>query len=158
MPESQHPSRRRRIASRTPKPAAAPAKTAPVPIPTPADLSLVPLADLPRRIDDFLLFGDVQGHSDRTLTSRRERLTRFVRFLTDTDEQGMDAGSVARFLSFLRHGHEGDGGTPKPGGRWGDGKQTVAGDPRHHGPAAGRRQGGSGRQRGGSHREVNGIR
>jgi hypothetical protein len=34
----------------------------------------------------------------------------------------------------------------------------VAGDPRHHGPAAGRRQGGSGRQRGGSHREVNGIR
>lgn len=78
--------------------------------------SALPAARLESAVESFLLAGDINEHSRRTLESRRERLSWFVWWVQRENVQAIDKDAVRRFLQYLRHGHK------EPGGRFGVGR------------------------------------
>ena len=94
---------------------ATPGETGSSPTPAPAVLSAaagLSVAALPRLIESFLLAGDINQHSARTLSSRRERLGRFAWWCGYAEVAHVTTNDVRRFLHYLTHGHE------EEGGRW----------------------------------------
>jgi site-specific recombinase XerD len=77
----------------------------------------VPVSDLPRLIDDFLLVGDIARHSQRTLESRRERLGKLLWFVKHKGFTTCALLEIRGFFLYLNHGHK------EEGGRWGNPSQ-----------------------------------
>lgn len=75
--------------------------------------AVLPPARLLPLIDSFLLAGDINEHSARTLGNRRERLSWFAWWVERDGTESIGKEEVRRFLQYLRHGHK------EPGGRFG---------------------------------------
>jgi site-specific recombinase XerD len=71
---------------------------------------LLPSSRLAHLVEAFLFAGDINGHSARTLESRRERLKWLVWWVERDGTNSVGADEVRRFLSYLRHGHKEKGG------------------------------------------------
>lgn len=69
---------------------------------------------LPDFIESWLLSGDIQQHSGRTIESRRERLRGLVWFLSSRSLPWCGVNELRAFLHYLTHGHK------EPGGRFGN--------------------------------------
>jgi integrase len=81
----------------------------------------LPVAFLPRLFDSFLLTGDINRHSETTLTQRRDILGKFVWLVRDHRKHATcDTAAVRDFLHHVTHGHK------EPGGRWGNPRNTRA--------------------------------
>jgi site-specific recombinase XerD len=74
--------------------------------------------DLPRLVDSWLLAGDINRHSARTIETRRERLGRLLWFLRHREFAACGLTELRAFFHYPNHGHE------EPGGRWGNPRLT----------------------------------
>jgi len=73
---------------------------------------------LPRLVDSWLLAGDINRHSARTLSSRRERIKNLLWFLKERALDDCDVHALRAFFAYLVHGHK------ETGGRWGNPRMT----------------------------------
>jgi len=62
--------------------------------------------------------GDISQHSERTITTRRERLGKLAWFLTYKELEQCGLPELRQFFQYLNHGHK------EPGGRWGNPRCT----------------------------------
>lgn len=74
----------------------------------------LPSSSLSPLIESWLLAGDINRHSARTLESRRERVFRLVWFLDQRGYGTCGRNELRQFFHYVAHGHE------EPGGRWGN--------------------------------------
>jgi hypothetical protein len=64
--------------------------------------------------ESWLLAGDISRHSERTINSHRDLLTKLSWFLADREIDLCDANALRQFLQYVTHGHK------DPRGRWGN--------------------------------------
>lgn len=72
----------------------------------------IAVADLARRIPEFLYECEYRGHSPRTLTEERSVLEKFLRHLQESQVQQCDGGTIRQYLT-----HVAQGGLQREG-RW----------------------------------------
>lgn len=76
--------------------------------------SSLPSSEIPRLIDSWLVACDIERHSQRTIDSRRERVSRLSWFLNQKGLKACSLSEIRAFFSYLNHGHKDrgvDGGT-----------------------------------------------
>lgn len=78
----------------------------------------LPVSELQKYIDGWLLSCQISRHSDRTLDNRRDILDRLKWFLDQKKLQECGVMELRLFLAYLNTGHE------DPGGRWGNPQLT----------------------------------
>jgi len=76
-------------------------------------------AHLPALLDSWLLAGDINRHSERTIETRRERLARLVWFLKHKELICCGLAELRAFYHYLNHGHK------ESAGRWGKPKMAA---------------------------------
>lgn len=78
------------------------------------------VASLPHLVDSWLLAGDINQHSERTLESRRERMKNVLWFLQQREMEFCGLQELRQLFHYMNHGHK------EPGGRWGNLRLTKA--------------------------------
>ena len=78
----------------------------------------IPIAELSRHIEDWLIDGTISEHSPRTLEVRRHAMDKFLWFLREHGYAACSLCEIRRFFAYLQTGHL------EPGGRWGNPHQT----------------------------------
>jgi site-specific recombinase XerD len=78
----------------------------------------VPVAEIPLHIESWLLTGDINQHSERTISTRRERMNSFLWFLRNREFAECGLAEIRAFFVCLNHGHK------EAGGRWGNPRCT----------------------------------
>lgn len=74
----------------------------------------LPVVELPKAIEDWLLDCEYRSHSPETITTRRTFFKTLRWFLEHRGYAVCGTTELKEFLHYLRHGHE------EPGGRWGN--------------------------------------
>jgi site-specific recombinase XerD len=82
------------------------------------------VAKLIRYAERWLMSGDIDQHSQRTLGSRRDIVDKLLWFLKHKNLTTCGTHELRQFLAYLTHGHT------KPGGRWGNPHMTKPVHPR----------------------------
>lgn len=80
-------------------------------------------ADLSRYAQSWLLTGEIEQHSPRTLTNRREILNHLAWYLKHAGFDVVDVAALRGFLHYCTTGHK------EAGGRWGNPRMTQAVSP-----------------------------
>jgi hypothetical protein len=70
----------------------------------------VPVCLLPRLVESWLLAGDINRHSRRTLGSLRERTGKLLWFLNQREIECCDRHALRQFFHYVSHGHAEPGG------------------------------------------------
>jgi site-specific recombinase XerD len=83
-----------------------------------SQMDVVTSAHLPALLDSWLLAGDINRHSARTIETRRERVGRLVWFLNHKELPCCGLAELRAFFVYLNHGHK------EPRGRWGNPKMV----------------------------------
>lgn len=86
--------------------------------------SAIRVSDIQRLADSWLLAGDIQQHSPRTLGARRDVIDKLLWYLRRKRVEELDVHACRGFLHYLTHGHT------EPGGRWGNPLCTKPVSPR----------------------------
>ncbi|HZT41462.1 MAG TPA: tyrosine-type recombinase/integrase [Chthonomonadaceae bacterium] len=88
------------------------------------DAASVTVNDLERYAEGWLLAGEIDQHSSRTLDSRRSILNKLLWFLRQKELSCCGTMELRQFLAYLTNGHK------EEGGRWGNAQQTRPVRPR----------------------------
>lgn len=78
----------------------------------------IPVKQLRRFAEDWLLDCELQQHSSQTLYCRKDYLKKFFWFLQHRGFEAVGTPEIKQFMLYLSNGHE------EPGGRWGNPKMT----------------------------------
>ena len=89
-----------------------------------ADEASLTVSQLERLKDSYLLAGDIERHSERTLDARRDLLSKLVWFLRQREYASCGLHELRAFLHYVTHGHK------EPGGRWGNPRNNRPTKPR----------------------------
>jgi site-specific recombinase XerD len=84
----------------------------------------LPVSDLARFSQDWLLDGEIRQHSKRTLDNRRRLMTQLLWFFQQREFETCGTSELRAFLAYLSTGHE------KEEGRWGNPHMKRAVRPR----------------------------
>src|SRR5688500_8968518 len=84
----------------------------------------IPVSELRRQSEGWLLAGDIDQHSERTLGARRDIVGKLFWYLRSRECPDCGTHELRQFLAYLTHGHK------EPGGRWGNPKMTKPVSPR----------------------------
>ena len=84
----------------------------------------ISVTDLERYADGWLLTGEIDQHSSRTLEARRSILDKLLWFLRQKQYTCCSTLELRQFLAYVTNGHK------EAGGRWGNAQQTKPVRPR----------------------------
>lgn len=84
----------------------------------------IPVADLARHAEDWLLDGEIRSLSKATLDNRQRFLKKLLWFLNERGFDSCGLGQLRAFLAYLNTAHE------TPEGRWGDARRKEKVRPR----------------------------
>jgi len=85
---------------------------------TPGGEAQIPVAELPRHVQDWLLDGEIRGFSPHTTEARRIYVGKFLEFLQQREHETCGVSELREFFYHLNRAHQ------EPGGRWGNPQLT----------------------------------
>ncbi|MDE2125283.1 MAG: tyrosine-type recombinase/integrase [Armatimonadetes bacterium] len=91
---------------------------------TKTEAATIGVNDLERYADGWLLSGEIDQHSARTLGNRRSIVSKLVWFLREKNLDCCGTMELRQFLAYVTNGHQ------EAGGRWGNAQQTRPVRPR----------------------------